>query len=340
MDAFKLKNLFYDKNLPQKITELLCRARFDHLCQRREPESRKAKHYSGMGTSLQTHSSVLKTEYFIAFHAQELKGEVVVRSAHGVEKNVVLRLAKNQIKTDTRIEIDFEKQNLYQINARSLGAFLLDESRSPGKLKEHIDQTAEALAYAILHLAPSLPEHFKELIQKLNWIQASKWCPEDFATVLFFTPEDLKAFCSYLFLGETQLSQVFAKNWNETFEVFLSAKYSFDLRSLHQQFPDNIELQRSLHRKIEYSGDTPFVESKLQDFFGTKEHPKIAGGKIPLKIILRGPHQRPIQITSDLPGFWKSSYAEIKKELKGQYPKHFWPEDPANELPPLKVRRG
>jgi len=67
---------------------------------------------------------------------------------------------------------------------------------------------------------------------------------------------------------------------------------------------------------------------RVQELFGLDEHPTVAGGKLPLTLHLLSPAHRPIQITRDLPGFWRGSWAAVKAEMKGRYPKHPWPDDP------------
>jgi ATP-dependent helicase HrpB len=89
---------------------------------------------------------------------------------------------------------------------------------------------------------------------------------------------------------------------------------------------------------IDYTSDRPTVSARVQDVFGVVDHPRIAGGRVPLTIALLSPADRPIQVTADLPGFWAGSWAAVRKELAGRYPKHRWPADPAGE-PPTTVRR-
>jgi ATP-dependent helicase HrpB len=76
----------------------------------------------------------------------------------------------------------------------------------------------------------------------------------------------------------------------------------------------------------------------VQELFGLKQHPALAGGKIPLTLHLLSPAHRPIQITRDLPGFWSGSWAAVKSEMKGRYPKHVWPDDPAHTAPTTRVK--
>ncbi len=76
---------------------------------------------------------------------------------------------------------------------------------------------------------------------------------------------------------------------------------------------------------------------RLQELFGVTEHPRSGG--VPLKITLLSPAQRPVQVTRDLPGFWAGSYADVRKDMRAQYPKHPWPEDPTQADPTLRAKR-
>jgi ATP-dependent helicase HrpB len=89
---------------------------------------------------------------------------------------------------------------------------------------------------------------------------------------------------------------------------------------------------------IDYSGgDGPEIALRLQELFGVTTHPTSAGQ--PIKITLLSPAQRPVQVTRDLPGFWAGSYADVRKDMRAQYPKHPWPEDPTQADPTLRTKR-
>jgi ATP-dependent helicase HrpB len=90
---------------------------------------------------------------------------------------------------------------------------------------------------------------------------------------------------------------------------------------------------------IDYTADRPTVSVRVQDVFGVVDHPRVAGGRVPLTIALLSPADRPIQVTADLPGFWAGSWAAVRKDLAGRYPKHRWPADPAGERPTTVRRR-
>lgn len=87
---------------------------------------------------------------------------------------------------------------------------------------------------------------------------------------------------------------------------------------------------------IDYGADGPEIALRLQELFGVTRHPS-AGGQ-PLKITLLSPAQRPVQVTRDLPGFWAGSYADVRKDMRAQYPKHPWPEDPTRAAPTLRAK--
>src|SRR5690606_8189425 len=85
--------------------------------------------------------------------------------------------------------------------------------------------------------------------------------------------------------------------------------------------------------RIDYSETPPVLAVRLQEMFGSAQTPRIANGRMALKLHLLSPAQRPVQVTQDLEGFWRSSYAEVKKDMKGRYPKHYWPDDPLQAEP-------
>jgi ATP-dependent helicase HrpB len=91
-------------------------------------------------------------------------------------------------------------------------------------------------------------------------------------------------------------------------------------------------------RPIDYSGDVPVLAVRLQEMFGTTGTPAIADGRLPLLLHLLSPAGRPVQVTQDLAGFWRSGYPAVKKELMGRYPKHYWPDDPLTAQPTSRAK--
>jgi len=110
------------------------------------------------------------------------------------------------------------------------------------------------------------------------------------------------------------------------------------VQQLDRWAPTHIEVPSGSRRPIDYSGDAPVLAVRLQEMFGAVDTPVIADGRLPLLLHLLSPAGRPAQITQDLAGFWRNSYPAVKKELKGRYPKHYWPDDPLTAQPTARVR--
>ncbi|MEN8832915.1 ATP-dependent helicase HrpB [Pacificibacter sp.] len=90
---------------------------------------------------------------------------------------------------------------------------------------------------------------------------------------------------------------------------------------------------------IDYSGEHPEITARIQEMFGTTRHPTVGPRQTPLKVVLTSPAHRPLQVTMDIPNFWKTSYADVRKDMRGKYPRHPWPEDPTEADPTLRAKR-
>jgi ATP-dependent helicase HrpB len=114
----------------------------------------------------------------------------------------------------------------------------------------------------------------------------------------------------------------------------------WDLRArLEREAPTHFEAPTGTMLAIDYEAEQgPTIAVRLQELFGLNTHPSIAGGAVPLVLELLSPAQRPVQVTRDLPGFWRGSYAAVRSDLRGRYPRHPWPEDPASAMPTRRVK--
>lgn len=119
--------------------------------------------------------------------------------------------------------------------------------------------------------------------------------------------------------------------------VALRARLNWDQQQmLDAAAPAHFETPLGRRVPIDYSGAQPAIALRLQELFGVTRHPMVAGQ--PVQLTLLSPGQRPVQVTTDLPGFWASSYADVRKDMRGQYPKHPWPEDPTQADPTLRAK--
>lgn len=120
----------------------------------------------------------------------------------------------------------------------------------------------------------------------------------------------------------------------------LMALLPWEMRArLDREAPTHFEAPTGSALAIDYEAEQgPTIAVRLQELFGLNTHPSIAAGKVPLVLELLSPAQRPVQVTRDLPGFWRGSYNAVRSDLRGRYPRHPWPDDPANALPTRRAK--
>jgi ATP-dependent helicase HrpB len=113
------------------------------------------------------------------------------------------------------------------------------------------------------------------------------------------------------------------------------------LKQLNEIAPPEFISPAGSRHSIDYGAPSgPRVEVRAQALFGLAKHPAIARGKVPLTLAITSPAGRPIQTTKDLPGFWTGSWRDVARDMRGRYPKHPWPDDPATASPTLKSKRA
>ncbi len=134
----------------------------------------------------------------------------------------------------------------------------------------------------------------------------------------------------------TALSQLGA----DRLDMALKALLPWDVaRRLDLEAPTHFTTPAGAPHRLDYAAEAgPTLSVKVQELFGLVAHPAVAGGRVPLVLELLSPAGRPIQVTRDLPGFWRGSWAGVRADLRGRYPRHPWPDDPAAAAPTLRAK--
>lgn len=136
--------------------------------------------------------------------------------------------------------------------------------------------------------------------------------------------------------GATRLADITPEMLDQALIVLLPYQRQ---RQLDREAPTHFEAPTGNRFRIDYEGEgAPIVAIRVQELFGLREHPTIADGRLPLTLHLLSPAHRPIQITRDLPRFWAGSWRDVKAEMRGRYPKHVWPDDPASAPPTARAK--
>ena len=134
----------------------------------------------------------------------------------------------------------------------------------------------------------------------------------------------------------TSLADINAGLLGEALDVLLPWAVRQNLEALA---PVHFTAPTGKHHPIDYEGEgAPILAIRVQELFGLNAHPAIANGRLPLTLHLLSPAHRSIQITRDLPGFWSGSWADVRSEMRGRYPKHPWPEDPRTAPPTSRAK--
>jgi ATP-dependent helicase HrpB len=145
-----------------------------------------------------------------------------------------------------------------------------------------------------------------------------------------------EAWLAPLVNGLTSLSQISSSGLDEAIRALVPWSLR---RRLDAEAPEAWTAPTGSRCLIDYGAlGGPQVEVRVQELFGLSVHPAIAGGKVPLTFCLLSPARRAIQTTCDLPGFWRGSWTEVRKEMRGRYPKHSWPEDPVSAPPATRAK--
>lgn len=122
--------------------------------------------------------------------------------------------------------------------------------------------------------------------------------------------------------------------------MIVRAMFSFEqLREVERLAPTHLTVPTGSHIPIDYSGEQPILAVRLQEMFGETETPTVAGGRVKVLLHLLSPAHRPLAITQDLPSFWKNAYPDVRKDMRGRYPKHYWPENPLEAEPTRRVKK-
>jgi ATP-dependent helicase HrpB len=172
-----------------------------------------------------------------------------------------------------------------------------------------------------------------EFVRTLDRSQEDQWPASDDATLL----QSLEQWLTPWLEGMTRTEHLARLPLSESLLARLSGAQR---RLLEQLAPRDLVVPSGSRVRIDYSEEGgPSISVRLQEVFGLAATPRVGGGEVPVTFKLLSPARRPVQITRDLAGFWKSSYLEVRKDMRGRYPRHHWPEDPLSALPSRGARR-
>jgi ATP-dependent helicase HrpB len=234
------------------------------------------------------------------------------------------------------VMFDAASASLRARRSRRLGALVLAEQTKP--VAPNSD-SARLLAEGIATLGIGKLPWSKAQLQLrtrvlfLRRAEGEEWPDLSDAALARTAAEWLASFLT----DKTSLAQIFTDDLSAALDILVP----WALRKrLDAQAPTHFTAPSGSHVPIDYETEEgPKLSIRVQELFGLAKHPAIAGGRVPLVIELLSPAHRPVQVTRDLPGFWRGSYADVKTEMRGRYPRHPWPDDPFHAPATRRAKR-
>jgi len=271
-------------------------------------------------------ASALACETFLA--VAELTGAAgasrILLAAPLTRAEIEARFA-DRIEEREAVTFDTDSASLRARRSRRLGVLVLAEQLKPvAPNAENAKQLAEGIAALGIGKLPwsKAQMQLRNRVSFLRRSEGDEWPDLSDNTLARTVAEWLAPFLT----GKTALAQIGA----DDLAAALDALIPWNLRHrLDAEAPTHFTASTGSAVPIDYDAEQgPTISIRVQELFGLATHPSIAGGRVPLVIELLSPAHRPVQVTRDLPGFWRGSYKDVKTEMRGRYPKHPWPDDP------------
>ncbi len=295
------------------LEECVLRAFPDRVARRRR--GRELLLSNGASALLAQEAGVETAEFLVALETEERpeRGLPVVRSAVAIEPELLLDVFPERLREETRVEWNREAERVEEVWRLLYDELVVEESR------RHEPDPEDAAALLARKAMEAGVERFageEEWRRLRNRIRFAGLAEPDPQRVLERLCEGLRSF--------EDLRRAAASGG---FEAAVRAELGGQAARLDRLAPEFLTLPGGRRARIHYpDGAPPHVASRLQDFFGMTETPRIGAGNTPLVVHLLAPNQRPVQVTQDLKGFWERLYPQVRRELMRRYPKHAWPE--------------
>jgi len=300
----------------------------DRLARRREPGSPRGVMVGGCGVRLAEESAVIEGPLFLCLEVDQGRAESLVRCASVVHRHW---LPKRHLAV--RDEVFFDDAN-ERVSARRRVYWedLLLEESSAGELdtEETTRILAEAARQAWPRIAARLDASVLDFVTRARCLKA--WVPE--LELPDLDDNRLQQLLPLLCRGRRSFAELQQAPW------LAAVRDCFEyeqLRAIQRETPEQLTVPSGRPVALRYElGRPPVLAVRIQELFGLAETPRIARGRVRVLLHLLAPNMRPQQVTDDLRSFWDNVYPIVRKELRGRYPKHAWPEDPWTAKPGRK----
>lgn len=301
----------------------------DRIGQRRKGDVPRYVLSGGKGVVLDSGDTLAAAPYLVVTDTDGNPREAKVRMAAQISEREIRDLFADQIEWVDSCAWSKRERRVIARTQERLGAITLDDRIWKDAPDEAIDR---AMLDGVRDLGLRLDGAAARLAARVELVRAEGIDLPDFS--LDGLMETLDDWLLPMLSGQRS-----ADDWKK-FDLLPALRARLDwsqTQELDRRAPGSFETPLGRKVPIDYGGAVPEISVRLQELFGVTRHPLIGGEA--LKITLLSPARRPIQITRDLPGFWAGSYSDVRKDMRAQYPKHPWPEDPTQTDPTLRAKR-
>ena len=322
---------------PADVGALLALAYPDRVAQQRAPNDTRYLLASGRGARLPNYESRLRSPYLVAAHLDAGEGEGVIHLASPIDLEALRQVLADRIVREDVVRWDEQSGSVVARREERLGKLLLATngvtSVSVEGMRDAMLDGVRRIGIAALPWTDEVRTWQARVLSMRQWFPEEDW-PDVSDAVLATTAAD---WLGPYFDGITRREHLARLDLLEILKARLDWQQQ---KRLDEGAPTHVTVPSGSRIRLSYKpGESPVLAVKLQEMFGLADTPRVAGGRVPVTLHLLSPARRPIQVTQDLRGFWERTYAEVKKELKGRYPKHPWPDDPWRAVPSARAKR-
>ncbi|HBC3980025.1 TPA: ATP-dependent helicase HrpB [Vibrio parahaemolyticus] len=337
--AHKLDTTFSLREVDEDALPLVLSLAFpDRIAQQRANQFGRFALANGHGAECRPDDMLGGCEYLVAIDLMRShSNSSQIHLACELDVNILQTTFDSLFSTEEVVDWDEKKGRLVAEKQRKLGQLVIERVSLPNPGKEKMTQAlltyVRRQGLSSLNWTPAAESLLERIRCAVDWLPEQAWPMFDEASLLDSLDEWLEPYMTSV-ASVKDLSKI---NLVEA----LNARLGWPLNQhLDEWLPEHYQLPTGTKKRIRYQhGHEPVLSVRMQEVFGESTSPTVAIGRKRLVLELLSPAQRPLQVTSDLAAFWNGSYKDVQKEMKGRYPKHVWPDDPANHVATTKTKR-
>ena len=295
----------------------------------------------GRGAFLDRTEALSREEFLVCCDLDDRGGDARIRLAAAISRDAIEEIFADRIRECETCSWDRRQEAVKTVRQRTFGKMVLEEHDCQHCASEEAVQNAlfDGIRRKGVANLPCWTKGTRRLQARIGFLRKAMseadppWPDVSDEGIAAHLEDWFSGFVS----GMTRWAHLESLDIAAVMDFALSES-GHDRRELDRFAPAKMDVPSGSEITIQYEEEGPFCEVRLQECFGMLATPKVAGGKVPVVMRLLSPAQRPVQVTKDLASFWKEGYPLVRKDMRGRYPKHYWPEDPFTAVATRRVR--